>query len=577
MKNTYTKIQLMYAVMVTFFVSVLIYLGIMNYKPSMSEAADSNTVSYTEGWTCDGNPVNITNMKSIKGIKAGEQFTIKNTLPDDLGKGNSLFFRSKNVFYSVYLDGEEIYRPNVPESIFYTDSLGTRWNSIELSPDDCGKTIEISLVKAYDSSRASIDNICIGDPGRLVLMTLRERSVAFITCILLIFSGLLLIIADIPINMQTRKNHELMYLGLFSLSIAAWCITETNLLQFFIDDSRLLQVISCSSLMLIPIPMIMYLEESFGFRYKWVAPVCCMVSAAEFITCWGLHLLGIADIHQTLIITHILLAVCAVILFYTIIRGSIISGKSQERSIYTLLRGIGLISLAIATLIDIIRFYCGISSDAALFVRIGMLIFIICYGSSSLENTINAVKLGVKTEFISKLAYQDGLTGAGNRTAFKEKLMSFETKKDVIGSVGIIMFDVNDLKFVNDNLGHQYGDSMIIKSAEIITSAFAPEGGECFRIGGDEFAVLLSGDNIRKRYEDGIERFRLKSDEHNSDPESMFRISIAHGFEAYDSSVHVRMMDMYRQADAKMYENKKCMKAAQVPPGEYYKDIITSS
>ena len=60
---------------------------------------------------------------------------------------------------------------------------------------------------------------------------------------------------------------------------------------------------------------------------------------------------------------------------------------------------------------------------------IGLLIFIICYGSSSLEKTINAVKLGVQAEFVSQLAYRDGLTGIGNRTAFQEHLVDLEKIK----------------------------------------------------------------------------------------------------------------------------------------------------
>ena len=48
----------------------------------------------------------------------------------------------------------------------------------------------------------------------------------------MLFAGLLLMIADIPANMQRDKNHELLYLGLFAISIALWCLAETNLLQF---------------------------------------------------------------------------------------------------------------------------------------------------------------------------------------------------------------------------------------------------------------------------------------------------------------------------------------------------------
>lgn len=541
----------------------------------MSVSLSSDSIDFSGGWrTADGKETDIAKLHKLEGISVGQEFSVKNTLPQELGGNSSLFFRSKNVFYSVYVDDKLVYSPDVPESIFYTNSFGTRWGVVELSPEYGGKEVEIRASKSYESSRAGFDNMKIGNPAGIILSVITEKLVSFITCILLIFVGLLLIIADIPVNVQVKKNHELMYLGLFALSIAVWCLSETNLVQFFFDNSRLMQVVSCYSLMLISIPMILYLDSAFGFRTKFIKRAFCIMSGAEFLVCWTLHLTGIADIRQTLTLTHIILALSAAIFFYSVIRNSMFRGTSRKRNIYRMLRGVGLSSISVATVIDLGRFYFGVGTDSAMFVRMGLLIFVICYGSSSLENTINAVKLGVKSEFISKLAYHDGLTGVGNRTAFEERLIGLEMSKDSVGGVGIVMFDLNDLKFINDNFGHQCGDSMITQSAELIVEAFSVQKGECFRIGGDEFAVLLSGEDIMSRYQKGIADFKKAVDSYNNDRDNELRISIAYGFESYDSTVHSKMMDIYQQADSKMYKNKKAVKTIQVRPEEYYKDKI---
>ena len=333
-----------------------------------------------------------------------------------------------------------------------------------------------------------------------------------------------------------------------------------------------MQVVSCSALMLIPIPMVLYLNAAFGFRRKFWIPLFTTLSFIQFVVCWGLHFLGIADIHQTLTVIHILLLLLAVALMYTIIRNTIVTSKKQSRNIYRFLRTIGLIAISIATFIDVIRYYLGIGTDSALFVRIGLLLFILCFGSSSLEKTINAVKLGVQSEFVAQLAYRDGLTGIGNRTAFEEHLVDLEKVKNELPAIGIVMFDVNDLKYVNDHMGHHYGDTMLVKSAEIIRSAFENTHSECFRIGGDEFAVLLDGDNVQKDYEEGVARFSENMEQFNALPDKKFRISIAHGFAIYDGdSEETKLMDIYQKADKQMYNNKKKMKADQIPPEEYYK------
>lgn len=566
------KYHILYGIMFAVVLFMIVWISCHYKGASLIEEAMVDTIAFEEGWTAEnGDEVTLKRLNKLEGVEAYQEFSVYNTLPEDLEEGNSLCFRSKNVYYAIYIEGELLYEPYVPQSAFYVKSYGTRWNYVKIPSYAAGKQIEIRVTTVYDDSRASLDHIYLGNTTGVILDTIQGKLVSFVTCILLLFVGLLLIVADIPINMQSEKNHELMYLGLFAVSIAVWCVTETNLLQFFINDSRMIKVISCCSLMMIPIPAVLYLDAAFGFRKKCVVPLVSILSFLEFAACMLLHFTKIADFHETLKLTHIVLAVTAVVLFYTIIRNSFFKSQSQTKNIYRILRGIGLSGISIATVIDIIRFYLGSGNDTAMFVRIGLLIFVVCYGSSSLEKTVNAVKLGIQTEFVSQLAYRDGLTGIGNRTAFQEHLIDLEKIKDTIPAVAIIMFDVNDLKYVNDHLGHHLGDQMLVKSAGMIKEAFESLDGECFRIGGDEFAVLISGEEVNSRCEEGIGKFRELMKAYNEEPGQLFHISIAYGYALYSKeTADKKLMDIYQKADMLMYENKKAMKESQSTPEEFY-------
>ena len=543
---------------------------------SIIEESFVETTDFQAGWLDDkGNEVDTSKLRDLEGTEIYEEFSIFHSIPEELGEGQYLCFRSKNVFLKVYIDGEPVYEPYVPESAVYTKSPGTRWNYVPITSDNAGKQIEIRIIKVYESGRSSIDNLYIGEPARAIMDTISSKMVAFVTCIIMLFVGILLIVADIPINMSTRKNHELSYLGMFAVSIATWCLAETHLLQFYLGDSRAMQLVSCCSLIMIPIPMVLYLDAAFGFRNRKIVPIMVWLSFGEFVLCMILHFTGIADVHETLHYSHVMLFLSAAVLLYTIVRNSFTLGKNSTKNVYRILRGVGLSSLSVATVIDIIRYYKGHSSDTAMFVRIGLLIFILCFGSSSLEKTINAVKLGVQTEFVSQLAYKDGLTRIGNRTAFEEHLIELEKIKDTIPAIGIIMFDVNDLKYVNDNLGHHEGDQLLLESAALIKEAFLREDGECFRVGGDEFVVLLSGEEVQKRCKRGIFNFKEAMKDYNAKPNQEFRISIADGYALYDESQEgKKLMDIYQQADMMMYENKQKIKAAQKPPEEFYKGRV---
>lgn len=568
---------ILYLVMAGSIAGIVGWLVYHYHGPNTRQSYFPEAIPLEEGWTdADGENVILNHLAESDKVTPYQQFSIYHMLPEVLTADTAFCFRSKNIYYQVYIDGKLIYDPYVPESIFYPDTFGTRWNYIPLTPEDAGKQLEVRITTVYESSRNGLSNVYLGAPGGILLNTLQDKAIAFVTCILLLFVGLLLIFADIPINMQAKKNHELLYLGLFSISTALWCLTETNLLQLFIGDSRMLSFASCTSLMLIPIPMVLYLDAAFGFRKNFVIPMISILSFTGFVVCMLLHLLNIADIHETLNITHIVLGISALILLYTIIRNSMIKGKNPTKNIYRILRGIGLSGISIATGIDLVRFYLGNTGDSAMCVRIGLLIFIICYGSSSLEKTINAVKLGIQTEFVSQLAYRDGLTGIGNRTAFQEHLVNLEEQKTELPSIGIIMFDVNDLKFVNDHMGHQSGDNLLIQSASLIKKAFENLSGDCYRIGGDEFSILLSGENVLQRCEQGIEQFQQLVTECNADARLPFRISIAYGYAMYDKSEpEKKLMDIYQRADNNMYENKKWLKAHQPKMEDLYGETTT--
>ena len=578
MENSLFKYRLVYSAIFAAFLILSLFAAILCRHITLKEEVLDTTFAFETGWhNSEGIEVDTSLLRKIEGVTPYEEYSIFNTLPSDIRDAEVLFFRSKNIFYSVYIDGKLVYEPEFGESIFYNKSMGTRWNIVNIFPEYGGKDVEIRFMTVYDSGRASVDNIYIGSSGGLILDIISGNIVSFISCVLIMFVGLILMIADIPINLRTKKNHELLYLGMFSISVSIWCIIETNLLQLFFGDSRLLQIISCTSLMFLSAPIILYLDSAFGFRTKWLAKGFCILSGSEFILCWTLHLLGIVDVHQTLIFSHISILITAVLMFYSIIKYLFKKRKVRlnTSTVYVFLKALGFSVFALTTIIDVARYYRGDPSDAALFVRIGVLVFIVCFGSSSLESTINAVKMGVQTEIVRHLAYNDGLTGVGNRTAFEERLDALDKDRDKSAGIGIIMFDVNDLKFVNDNLGHHFGDDMLIKSADIICESFESPGAECFRIGGDEFAVLLNGDDLQEMYEKGIESFADRVKQHNDMREKHFRISIAHGFAVFDKELQdCKMIDVYQQADKRMYENKKEMKAAQSRPEEYYRDMM---
>lgn len=205
------------------------------------------------------------------------------------------------------------------------------------------------------------------------------------------------------------------------------------------------------------------------------------------------------------------------------------------------------------------RFSYADKMDRAEFIRIGMLIFVICFAISSQIETYKIIENGLKFDIISNLAYSDGLTGLGNRTAYLEQLEQYAGGEEELEHLGIVFLDVNNLKKVNDNQGHEKGDELITIASRIISDSFG-RFGKAYRIGGDEFCVLMTGDDLQERYEKALAEFQMLIDEANKAKWYTYEIQIANGFAICNDISKKNIDETIMMADDAMYVNKNLLK-----------------
>jgi len=101
-----------------------------------------------------------------------------------------------------------------------------------------------------------------------------------------------------------------------------------------------------------------------------------------------------------------------------------------------------------------------------------------------------------RNQFIENLSLTDPLTGIGNRRQFDldmQKAIS-RTKRTNSG-VGLIFFDLDRFKEINDVYGHKAGDNVLIEFADKLTKFSRKGTDSCYRFGGDEFAVIVTDIN----------------------------------------------------------------------------------
>ena len=163
---------------------------------------------------------------------------------------------------------------------------------------------------------------------------------------------------------------------------------------------------------------------------------------------------------------------------------------------------------------------------------------------------------------IDNLAHLDGLTGLQNRTSFLEMQNQLDGRiKQGEASFGVVMFDANNLKRINDEYGHKMGDLYILSVVEMIQSCFT--GCQAYRIGGDEFVVLVDTEESLREAPEKLEAcylWQARYKEQKKDPWEM--PSAAGAFVAFDPKAHHDFAEVLAEADQLMYRKKQEMKNA---------------
>jgi len=165
--------------------------------------------------------------------------------------------------------------------------------------------------------------------------------------------------------------------------------------------------------------------------------------------------------------------------------------------------------------------------------------------------TIIDITERVRTE--NKLRYasfHDSLTGLYNRNFFQEEMNRLQNDRHQ--SMGLLICDLDGMKFVNDTLGHTKGDEMLKRVAGILREHFRA-GDIIARIGGDEFAVIVP-DVEHDEVERMVQRLRESTKENNRlDPEVPVSLSIGY---SVNRESPADMDALFREADNRMYQDK---------------------
>ena len=176
--------------------------------------------------------------------------------------------------------------------------------------------------------------------------------------------------------------------------------------------------------------------------------------------------------------------------------------------------------------------------------------------SNAFENM--TMRLREREELLHRSANRDSLTGIRNTTSYASWVGKFDEEiKGKNADFGVVVLDLNDLKATNDQYGHAVGNQLIVNAAQVILDVF--KDSLAFRVGGDEFLVVLQNENLEK-YETLLEQFDQRCADTFVEDKAKIPVGIARGYARFDANKDMQFTDVFKRADKAMYENKRTMK-----------------
>lgn len=550
------------------FIRIVMYvLFILILAVSLFDAAkveiDSvwNSPSYelTEGWTLSVDGEVVDDAFKIPAVVdfgplGGRSVVISRRLSEDGTATNSLMFRTSQKTVEVYLDGETIYTYDANLSSRRGQIPGYINHFVWLPKDYQGKLLEIAMVGYSGKTSGTFYPVYLGSRVSQIMELLIYDGFSLFFGILILLTSATVFILAVTLfrKMEVRKSANA-FAGI-ELCAGLWIVSGSMSMQLLIHNQVFMLLTGVVSMYLLPVFITRFVTTMYKIPESEYFTRIVQIFPVGFIVVSILQYYNLASYYASFTPGAIVLFLYLLALVGFCYKAYRNENKEIKQFLIAIL---WLLSSVVGELILLLIPRHTLLN--ALILHAAILAFGVVLLRQVLRHVMIFVQQRGKEEYLLSLANTDGLTGVANRRAFEERLSQLR-EQPFEKSVGLMIFDVNNLKQLNDEKGHVAGDQLLKFIASILSKSFVHVG-TVYRIGGDEFAMICAPCS-RERYEAARDALLTR---HKQLVDASSSVSVAFG-EAFCSKQEdfVSIDELFALADGRMYKHKMEMKRGVV-------------
>lgn len=472
---------------------------------------------------------------------------IKNDLKD------VLTFRTRYASIQVWADDTLIYEAAQGKE----HALGSMWHFIPLTDFRDASAMHIELTKYDNSPQWELSTVLLDCPGAIQIHLLHTCAPAILFFIFsMLFVFLLLLASVFMFSQKIPAVRIALSLAGFIFLSGQWILLDSKIPTLFGGNYTTVYCLSYLAFYLLMVPFLLFIQQMLHRKNR-ILHALPLLFIANTILCMGLHLAGLVPIQKTTFTVHILILIAILLstkeFFHSVVKGG-------NRSLVCTF--LGMLVIYGAAIISILLYRTGhlpVTNSGILYIW-GLLILILGMTMDTIFSMNHIWKQKQYLDHYKQLAVQDTMTLLGNRNAFElhlQHLLSHPPQR-----LCFILLDVDDLKTINDTRGHHVGDQIIYIAAQCILEVFGPLG-PCFRIGGDEFSILLTEPHD---VEQKLQQFEDLFQQQCCD---LFPTAVSYGWteqEFSDRKISVQDLIALKQAaDENLYRQKRQHKQSHSP------------
>lgn len=505
-------------------------------------------VSMNEGWNYSVNS-NLTEdvnlpYKSYE-TNVGDTFSISRILPEPFIEPQAVCIFTAYDSVRATLDGKEIYSYGNIYSDYPLNNKGFLYNIIPIPAGSNGKELVIEMISVNSKYAGTVNKVSYANQNAVYASLIIKRLPGIVVCTFIILTGILSLIIYFSLRNKTlHLDDNFKLIGIFAICSGLWSINQYNVFSLIIGNSQISYLIDYFCLYLMPAPFSLYIYRMCKERCKKIMGAICAVHTLFLL---AVFILKIARVKEFFNLLFLFLAI--LMLEIVLVTGTIIYEIWVEKNTKFKLFMLPLMLVIAGALCDIALYYWGINSERFLILPGSILISIAILLISSWKRYLKIIADQEKNDLIIKMADIDLMTQAKNRNAFEKEIVEISRNPERLINIHITEFDLNFLKYINDNYGHDIGDEAIRVCYKLINKIVGTKG-EVFRTGGDEFIAITNEpiEIIPSELEIMIQELNL-----------IYPLKISYGSASFHPELDRDIQDVIRRSDELMYKMKKMM------------------